>query len=75
MAAIFELTLALTSGCVTCVCTSTIVLLEVENVRVAVGIFLLSCIQAELYAFSFVLPVNGGHFRILTNPEVGQFPN
>jgi len=31
------------------------------NVGVAVGILLLSCIRAETYVMSYLLPVNGRH--------------
>ena len=41
--------------------TSPTELLNSENVGVAVGIFLISGIEAELLRFSFVLPVLGGH--------------
>ena len=41
--------------------TSIIVLLDPENVEVAVGISSPSYIQAEIYDVAYVLPVNGGH--------------
>jgi hypothetical protein len=41
--------------------TIPIVLLDPENVEVAVGISLLSFIQAEINVIAYVLPVNGGH--------------
>jgi hypothetical protein len=40
---------------------SLIVLLDPGNVGVAVGISLLSYIQAEIYVTAYVLPVNGSH--------------
>jgi len=37
------------------------VLLDPGNMSVAVGISLLSCIRAEIYVMSYLLPVNGRH--------------
>jgi len=37
------------------------VLPEPGNMGVAVGISLLSCIRAEIYVFSYLLPVNSRH--------------
>ena len=37
------------------------VLPDPENMGIAVGISLLTCIQAEAYVISYVLPVNGCH--------------
>ena len=41
--------------------TSLYVLSDPENLGISVGIFLLSCIRAEIYVMSFQLPVNGRH--------------
>ena len=41
--------------------TSITLLLDPEIVAVAVGISLLSYIQADIYDIADVLPVNGGH--------------
>ena len=37
------------------------VLPDPENMGIAVGILLLSCLEAEICVFSYVLPVNGHH--------------
>ena len=37
------------------------VLPDPENMSIAVEISLLSCIEAEIYVISFLLPVNGRH--------------
>jgi len=39
---------------------------------VAVGISLLSCIQAEIYVISYPLPVNGRHLCFTTYPDIEQ---
>ena len=59
MAAMFDLPVTLTSESSHCSFT---VLLDLDNVGVAVGISLLSHIQAKIYDIVYVLPVNGGHF-------------
>ena len=41
--------------------TSLSVLPDSENMGIAVGISLLSCIEAEIYVMSVLLPVNGRH--------------
>ena len=58
-AAMFDQPVALTSGNIH---NSPTVLLDPENVGVAVGILLLSHTQAEIYAMQLVLLVLGGHF-------------
>ena len=58
MAAIFNLPL---TPLLNSVHTSPTELLDPENVGVAVGISLLSCIQADIDDIAYVLPVNGGH--------------
>ena len=40
---------------------------------IAVGISLLSCIEAEIYVMPFLLPVNGRHLRFYTNSDIGQY--
>jgi len=37
------------------------VLPDLENIGIAVGILLISCIEAEMYVISYLLPVNGSH--------------
>ena len=58
IAAIFEYPLIVTSESIH---TSPTVLMDPEYVGVAVGIWLLSYIQAEIYDMADVLPVNGIH--------------
>ena len=58
MAAIFGLQVPVTSESIH---TGPTVLMDSDNVGVAAGISLLSCIQAEIYDMAYVLPVNGGH--------------
>ena len=58
MAAMFDLPVTPTSEIIY---ISSSVLLDPENVGVAFGISLLSCVQAEIFIIEYVLPVNGGH--------------
>ena len=58
MTAIFDLLVIPTSEIIY---ISPSVLLNTENVGVAVGISLLSCIQAEIFVIAYVLPVFGGY--------------
>ena len=58
MAAIFDLPVTSTSESIH---TSLTVLLDPDNVGVAVGISLLSHIQADIFDIAFVLPVGGRH--------------
>jgi len=37
------------------------VLPDLKNMGIAVGISLLSCIEAEIYVISYLLPVNDSH--------------
>ena len=50
-------------------------LLDPENVGVAVGISLLSLIQAEIQDIAYVLPVNGSHLRFTSHPDIGEYSN
>ena len=52
---------------------SLIVLLDPENVGVAIGISLLSYLQAEIYANAYVLPVNGGHVWFIGHSDVREY--
>ena len=63
MAAMLDLPVTTTSESIH---TSIIVLLDPENVGVAIGISLPSYIQAEIYDIAYVLPVLGGHRRVST---------
>ena len=58
MAAIFNLPVTPTSQSVY---NSSTVFLDPENMEVAVGISLLTFLQAEILDIAYVLPVNGGH--------------
>jgi len=46
----------------------------IENIRIAVGMLLLSCVraemQAEIYVFSYLLPVPDRHLWYITHPNV-----
>ena len=44
-----------------------------ENIDKAVVISLLSCIRAEIYVLSFLLPVTDRHLPFPTYPDVGQY--
>jgi len=58
MAAIFDLSPIRSSGILR---STSVVLLNLENVGIPVGISLLSCMEAEIYVISYLLPVNGSH--------------
>jgi hypothetical protein len=58
MAAIFDFILPLASHSI---CACPIVLLDPENVGIAVEISLLSGLEAEIHDFPYPLPVNGRH--------------
>jgi len=55
-----------------CIPSSLSVLPDPRNMSVAVGISLLSCIRAEVYVISYLLPVNGRHLWFTTNPNTEQ---
>jgi len=61
MAAIFDLRLIPTSHSID---TGPIVFLDLENVGVAVGISLISCVEAEIYAIVYLLPVMAAIFDL-----------
>jgi len=48
-------------------------LLGPDNVGIAIGISLLSCIYTEIFVISYPLPVTGRHLWFLTHPDVGQY--
>jgi len=56
-----------------CIPSSISVLPDPRNIGVAVGISLLSCIRAEIYLISYLLPVNGCRLWFMTNPYIGQY--
>jgi len=47
-----------------------VVILDIENIGIAVGISLLSCIHAEIYVIAYALPVTGRHLRYIVHPDV-----
>ena len=63
LAAIFDFRHIQTSDSIL---TSFSVLPDPENMGLAVGISLLSCLRAEIYVLSFLLPVIGRHLRFPT---------
>jgi len=68
MAAIFDFSLFRTSGILR---SSLIGLSDLENMGIAVGISLLSCIEAEIYVISHLLPVNVSDLWFLHFPKWG----
>ena len=44
---------------------------DFENVGVAFGIWLLSCIEAEMLRYFICSYGNGGHLEFTTHPDVG----
>ena len=56
-----------------CLCTSPVLLPDPKNMGIAVGMSLLSCIEAEICIISYLLPVDGCHLRFPTYPDVGQY--
>ena len=69
MAAIFDFIHTQTSESIT---TSLSVMPDPENMDIALEISLLSCIEAEIYVITYILPVNR-HHGFPTNPDVGQY--
>ena len=53
--------------------TSLSVFPDPENMGIAVGISLQSCIRAEIYIISYVVSVNGRHLWFSTYPDVGLY--
>ena len=43
-----------------------------ENMGIAIGFSLLSCMQAEIYVMQYLLPINGRHLWFLINLQVRQ---
>jgi len=48
------------------------VLPDLENISIAVGISLLSCVPAEVHVISYALPVTGRHLWFLTHNDTRQ---
>jgi len=67
MAAIFDLSPIHTSGILR---STSVVLPDLENIGIAVGISLVSCMEAEIYVISYLLPVNGSHLCFLPYSHV-----
>ena len=53
--------------------SSLVLLPDPENMDGAVGTSLLSCIEAEIYVMSFLLPVKDHHLRFTTHPNIGPY--
>ena len=70
MAAIFDFQQTQTSDTLQ-ICLS--VLADPQNMGIAIGISLLSCIETEEYVIAYVLPVNGGHVWITSHPDVREY--
>ena len=70
MATIVDFPVALTSDIIH---NSPTVLLDPENVGVADGISLLCHTEAKIYDIAYKLPVNGGHLRFTSHPDVGEY--
>jgi hypothetical protein len=71
MAAIFNFSLIRTSGSVR---GSLVMLPDLANMDMAVGISMLSCIQADIDVISYQLPVNSHHLGFPAYPDIGQSP-
>ena len=69
MVAIFDLSVTRMSGSVH---TSPAVLLDPENVGVAFGISLPSCIEAEILRYFICTSGSGGHLWVTSYPDVGE---
>jgi len=70
MAAILDFRLPFTSDSIK---TSSIELLNLEIVGVAVEISLLSWMRAEIYVIAYLLPINGRHLWYTTYSDIRQF--
>ena len=53
--------------------TSPTMLQEPENFGVAIGMSLLSYIQAEIYDIAYALPVNGGYVWFTGHADVEEY--
>ena len=70
MAAIFNFSLIRTSGSVRgCL----VVLPDLKNMSMAVGLPMLSCTQADIDVISYQLTVNSCHLGFSAYPYIGQF--
>ena len=72
MAAIFNFSLIRTVRTSGSARSSLVVLPDLENMGMAVGSSLLSCIEAETYVISHPLPVNVRHPSFSSHPDVGK---
>jgi len=70
MAAIFDLLVTVTLESIR---ISYSVLLDPENVVVAIGISLLSCLEAEIFVFAYVLPVMVAIFDFLGHYSIEEY--
>jgi len=69
-AAIFDFSLTPTHGSVW---ISPVVLLDIENIGIAVEISLISHLQAQIDVLPYPLPVTGRHLWYITHPDVGEY--
>jgi len=71
-AAIFDFSLFRTSSILRSSLITLIVLPDLENMGIAVGILLLLCIEAEIYVISYIRPVNVSHLWYIPYPYIGH---
>ena len=71
MAAIFDLPVISTTDSIY---TKLIVLLDPENIKVAVEISRLLFVQADIIDNAFAKLVHGGHLGFTSYPGVGEYP-
>jgi hypothetical protein len=72
MAAIFNFSLIRTSGSVR---GSLVVLPDLKNMSMAVGLSMLSCTQADIDVISYQLPVNSHYLGFPAYPYIGHLRN
>jgi hypothetical protein len=72
LAAIFDISLIRTWGSVR---GSLVVLPDLENMGLAVGISFLLCIEAEIHVIFYLLPVDNSHLTIYSHPDLGEYPH
>jgi len=49
-----------------------VVLPDLKNMDIRLGISFISCIEAKICVTSYLLPVNGSHLWFLTDPNIGD---
>jgi hypothetical protein len=53
---------------------SLVVLPDLKNMSMAVGLLMLSCTQADIDVISYQLPGNSRHLGFSANSDIGQSP-